>query len=119
MATPANAFRIGTDGLTAPLAAPSPSLPQPFYPGGTNPESVDPDSLDPNFRPDRTDNFTFTIQREINSHVHLEVGYIGKIIKQRVQRLNLDSVPIYEHPGRPEFRQRLSRSCISSCSSTA
>ena len=36
-ATPANAYRIGIDGLVAPLASPSPSLPQPFYPGGSNP----------------------------------------------------------------------------------
>jgi hypothetical protein len=95
-ATPANAFRIGTDGLTAPLAAASPTLPQPFYPGGAYPESVDSESLDPNFKPDRADNFTFTLQRELNSHVHLELGYIGKIIKNEYQSTNLDQVPIYE-----------------------
>ncbi len=36
VATPANAFRIGPDGLAAPLAAPSSSLPQPFFPGVGN-----------------------------------------------------------------------------------
>ena len=36
VANPATAFRIGTDGLVAPLASPgAPSLPQPFYPGGS------------------------------------------------------------------------------------
>ncbi len=102
-ATPANAFRIGTDGLTAPLAAPSPSLGQPFYPGGANPESVDSESLDPNFRPDRADNFSLTLQRELSSHVHLEVGYIGKIIKNEYQSTNLDSVPFNTTLGGQSF----------------
>lgn len=92
-ATPANAFRIGTDGMTAPLAAPSSTISQPFFPGGANPESVDAASLDPNFRPDRADNFTLTIQRELNRHVSLEVGYIGKIIKNEFQQVNVDAVP--------------------------
>jgi hypothetical protein len=103
VATPANAFRIGTDGLVAPLAAASPTLPQPYYPGGSYPESVDSESLDPNFKPDRADNFTLTVQREINPHVHLEVGYIGKIIKNEYQSTNLDSVPIYETLGGQTF----------------
>ncbi|HEX3880233.1 MAG TPA: carboxypeptidase-like regulatory domain-containing protein [Bryobacteraceae bacterium] len=107
--TPANAFRIGTDGLTAPLASPSASLPQPFFPGGVNPQSVDAASLDPNIRPDRTDNFTLTIQREINSHVSLEVGYIGKILRNEFQSINLDSVPINETLGGQSFAQAYSQ----------
>src|SRR5471030_2925804 len=31
--TPATAFRIGTDGLTAPVPPPSQTLPQPVFPG--------------------------------------------------------------------------------------
>jgi hypothetical protein len=103
VATPLNAFRIGTDGLTAPLAAASPTLPQPYYPGGTYPETVDSESLDPNFKPDRTDNFTLTVQRELNSHVHMEVGYIGKIIKNEYMELNLDAVPTMETLGGQAF----------------
>jgi hypothetical protein len=102
-ATPANAFRIGTDGLVAPLVSPSPTLAQPFYPGGANPETVDSESLDPNFKPDRTDNFTFTVQRELNSHVHMEVGYIGKIIKNEYMQINLDAVPTMETLGGQTF----------------
>jgi hypothetical protein len=102
-ATPANAFRIGTDGMTAPLAAPSSTFPQPFYPGGTNPESVDAVSLDPYFKPDRTDNFTLTIQREINQHMSFEIGYVGKIIRNEFQNLNLDSVPVNETLGGQSF----------------
>jgi hypothetical protein len=93
-ATPATAFRIGTNGVVAPLAAPTPTLPQPFYPGGAYPNSGDSEALDPNFKPDHTDNFTFTLQRELNSHVNLELGYIGKIIKNEYSSVNLDSVPI-------------------------
>ena len=101
--TPATAFRIGTDGKVAPLPAASPTLPQPFYPGGLNGTSVDADTLDPNFKPDRTDQFTLTVQRELNQHMSLEVGYIGKIIKNEFQNLNLDSVPINETLGGQSF----------------
>ena len=64
---------------------------------------VDASSLDPNFRPDRTDNFTLTVQRELNSHMSLEVGYIGKIMKNEFQSINLDGVPIYETLGGQSF----------------
>jgi hypothetical protein len=102
-ANPATAFRIGTDGKVAPLASPSATLAQPFYPGGLNPTSVDADTLDPNFKPDRSDNFTLTIQREINPHLSLEAGYVGKIIKNEFQNINLDSVPINETLGGQSF----------------
>jgi len=107
--TPATAFRIGTDGLTAPLGAPSPTLSQPYYPGGANSETVDSESLDPNFRPDRTDNFTFTLQRELNSHVHMELGYIGKIIKNEYMEVNLDAVPTMETLGGQSFASAFSQ----------
>ncbi len=97
VATPQTAFRVGPDGLVAPLAAASPTFPQPFFPGvGSNPESVDANTLDPNFKPDRTDQFTLTVQREISSHMNLEVGYIGKIIRNEFTEINLDSVPYME-----------------------
>jgi hypothetical protein len=105
VATPQNAFRFGPDGLVAPLAAASPSLPQPFIPGlGSNPESVDANTLDPNFKPDRTDQFTLTVQRELNSHMHLEVGYIGKIIRNEFLEENLDSVPYMETLNGQQFQ---------------
>jgi hypothetical protein len=110
VATPANGFRIGPDGLKAPLAAPSPSLTQPYFPGvGGNPESVDANTLDPRFRPDRTDQFTFTVQREINSHVQLEVGYSGKILRNEFAEVNLDSVPYMETLGGQSFAQAYSQ----------
>ncbi|MGA7237491.1 MAG: carboxypeptidase-like regulatory domain-containing protein [Bryobacteraceae bacterium] len=110
VATAANAFRIGQDGMTAPLAAASNSLSQPFYPGvGSNPETADPDALDPHFRPDRTDNFTLTVQRELSSHMQLEVGYIGKILRNDYMLLNLDSVPYMTTLGGQAFSQAYSQ----------
>jgi len=106
VADPTSAFRIGTDGLKAPLAAATPTLSQPFYPGvGSNPETVDPDALDPHFRPDRTDQFTLTIQRELNQHMQLEVGYIGKIIRNEYMLMNLDAVPYMTTLGGQSFAQ--------------
>ena len=55
---PTNAFRIGTDGLKAPLSVGSPTLPQPVFPGVNEiPVSVSA-ALDPNFRPNVVDSFT-------------------------------------------------------------
>src|SRR5262249_49112077 len=43
--------------------------------------------------------------REINPHLSLEVGYIGKIMKNEFQSINLDGVPIYETLGGQSFAQ--------------
>ena len=110
VADPTTAFRIGSDGMSAPLAAAAPTLGQPYTPGlGSNPETVDPDALDPHFKPDRTDNFTVTIQREINQHINLELGYIGKIIKNEYMLVNLDAVPYMTTLGGQSFAQAYSQ----------
>jgi len=107
---PANAFRIGADGLTAPLPPVSQTLPQPFFPGvGDNPGSVDPAALDPNFRPNRTDHFTLTLQREINSKMQVEAGYIGKIIRNEFMEENLDAVPYMTTLNGQSFAQAYSQ----------
>ncbi|MDP8979731.1 MAG: carboxypeptidase regulatory-like domain-containing protein [Acidobacteriota bacterium] len=103
---PSNAFRIGTDGLSAPLPAASQTLPQPFFPGvGGNAPSTDVNVLDPKYRPERTDNFSFTLQRELSSKMTLEVGYIGRIIKNEFQEINLDAVPYMTTLGGQSFAQ--------------
>jgi hypothetical protein len=91
---PTNAFRIGTDGLSAPIPTPSTNLAQPFFPGanGATPAG-DASALDPNFKPQRTDNFNFTIQRELNRFNTIEVGYVGRIIKNEDTEIDLDTVP--------------------------
>ena len=91
---PTNAFRIGTDGLVAPLPTVSQTLPQPFYPGVNGAAAAgDGSVLDPNYRPNRTDNFTLTIQRELTSKTTLEMGYIGRLLRNEFQEINIDAVP--------------------------
>jgi hypothetical protein len=91
---PSNAYRIGVDGLTPYLPAPSATLPQPYYPGvGSNVAVGDTESLDPNYKPQRTDNFTISIQRQITQKTILEVGYIGRKITNESSAIDLDAVP--------------------------
>lgn len=90
---PVNAFRIGKDGLSAPLGAASPTLPQPYFPGvGGNLVAGDGTVLDPRTKPNRSDQFNFTIQRALTSKMMFEIGYIGRIIKNEFQQIDLDSV---------------------------
>jgi hypothetical protein len=104
--TPSTAFRIGTDGMSAPLPAISQTLSQPYVPGvGGNAASGSGSVLDPNFRPARTDNFNFSIQRELSPHALLEVGYIGRIIRHEWQQVDLDAVPYMTTLGGQSFAQ--------------
>jgi len=91
--TAANAFRIGTDGMTAPLPTATSTLAQPFYTGGTNGAAADPTILDSTYRPNRTDNFTLSIQRQLNNNLTLEVGFMSRISKFETSEMNIDAVP--------------------------
>src|SRR5207245_834161 len=52
--TLANVFRIGPDGLVAPLSAPSQNLAQPFFPGvGVEAQAGDSTVLDPDYKPEK------------------------------------------------------------------
>jgi hypothetical protein len=94
-ANPSTAFRIGTDGLVAPLGGtPSATLPQPFFPGvGGNLSAAPGSVLNPKFRPNSNDAFTFSIQRELSSKIFVETGYIGKLIHNEFQEIDSDVVP--------------------------
>jgi hypothetical protein len=114
--TPATAFRIGTDGLTAPLPPPSQTLPQPFLPGlNGNPGVQDPSSLDPNFRPEVTDNVTVSIQRAIGTKMIFEAGYIGRRIRHEVQNVNIDAVPYMTTLGGQSFAQAYANTYLALC----
>src|SRR5208283_1724624 len=96
--TPGNAFRLGPtangfDGLAAPLLQPSKTLPQPYYPGISGIASGAGEGLDPNFRPNMSQQWDLTIQRQINPKVTLEVGYIGRKITHEYQPININAVP--------------------------
>jgi hypothetical protein len=91
---PSTAFRIGTDGNAAPLPTVSPTLGQPYLPGvNGNAGAADVTALDPNYKPERTDNITISLQRQVSKTMSLEVGYIGRILKNELLAENLDSVP--------------------------
>ena len=88
------AFRIGTDGNAAPLAAVSPTLAQPYFPGQFgNAAAGDGTVLDQNYKPNRSDVFDITIQRQLSNHISIEAGYIGRILRNEFQLMNLDAVP--------------------------
>ncbi|HVS81750.1 MAG TPA: hypothetical protein VHE60_08440 [Pyrinomonadaceae bacterium] len=92
--TLANAFRIGPDGLVAPLLAPSATLPQPFFPGvGGQAVAGDSTVLDPDYKPEKVDSFDFTIQRQVSRKISFEVGFMSKRSKNIFEEINLDAVP--------------------------
>ncbi len=114
--TPATAFRIGPDGLAAPLPQPSATLSQPYFPGlNGNPVAQDPSSLDPNYKPERTDNFTFSIQRELTNKMTFELGYIGRIIKNEEMEVNLDAVPTMTTLNGQSFAQAYAATYLALC----
>lgn len=97
-ADPTTAFRIGTDGNTAPLPTVTQTLPQPFRPGTVqngvlNTAAADGSQLDPKVRPNHSDEFSFTIQRSLSQKMLVEVGYIGRKISNEFQEINIDAVP--------------------------
>src|SRR6516162_8412698 len=64
---PTTAFRIGADGMTAPLPPISQTLPQPYFPGvNGNASAGDGSQLDPHFKPSHSDEFNFTVQRALS-----------------------------------------------------
>ena len=114
-ATPVNAFRIGVDGNSAPLPTATTTLAQPFYPGGTNPNAGDATALDPNYRPNRTDNVSVSVQRELSNRMTLEVGYIGRISRNDYMQINLDAVPYMTTLGGQTFAQAYANLYLSLC----
>jgi len=101
---PSNVFRIGTDGLVAPLPAASATLPQPFFTGGSNPIAQDATVLDPSYKPEKTYSVNFTIQRRLGRHMQLEVGYMGRKINNVFAEISLDSVPYMTTLGGQQFK---------------
>jgi len=102
--TATNAFRIGVDGTSAPLAAPAPTLPQPIFPGYNSAGSSAAEGIDPNFRPNVIDSFDLTIQRQLSRKTLVEVGYIGRLIHHEFQPVDLNSVPYMMTAGGQQFQ---------------
>ena len=102
--TPLTAFRIGTDGSAAPLPAPSATLPQPIFPGvAGQPTTGAQLQLAPNYRPEASDQFNLSIQRQLPRGFLMEVGYIGVRSTHLYTDINLDEVPYMSVVGGQSF----------------
>src|ERR1700719_129543 len=99
------AFRIGTDGTTAPIPAATATLPQPYFPGiGGNTIGSTASPLDPNFKPNSVDSFDISIQHQLNSRMSVEVGGISRWIHNELQNININSVPYMMTKGGQQFQ---------------
>jgi len=93
------AFRFGAtssglDGVTAPLANPPAKLATPVYhPGFDGPSVAIASPVDPTYRPNVVDGVNFSIQRQVNRKMLVEVGYIGRFIHNELETLNPNAVP--------------------------
>jgi hypothetical protein len=97
-------FRIGTDGMSAPVLALPAVLPQPYYPGvNGSPTAGDGALLDSKFKQDRSDAVTATLQRALSQHLVMEIGYIGRTIKNEYELINIDAVPYMTTLGGQSF----------------
>jgi Carboxypeptidase regulatory-like domain len=125
-ATPGTAFRIGAteNGLIAPLQTatnliPSTTLPQPLFTGINSTEGSASESLDPHFRPNMSDSFNLTIQRQLTHRVTLELGYIGRRITHEYQPINLNAVPYMMTLGGQQFKQAYANTVLQYCGGIA
>jgi hypothetical protein len=101
------AFRIGTDGTTAPLTSSpvSQTLPQPYFPGvAGNTEGSTASPLDPHFKPNSVDSFDFTIQHQFTPKLSIEVGAISRWIHNELQNININAVPYMMTKGGQQFQ---------------
>ena len=96
---------IAGDGLSPTLAsAPPPAvLNQPYQPGVQGPGVSIASPLDPSLRPNDVDTFNFSIQRQINRRMLLEVGYIGRLIHNEYVMKNPNQVPYNMSEGGQTF----------------
>src|SRR5207302_1845978 len=90
---PNTIFRVGVDGTTAPLPPPSQNLPQPWYPGVNDVATGAGETVDPNFKPNRSDEFTLSIQHQFGPKILAEAGYIGRKISNEIEYYSLTTVP--------------------------
>jgi len=112
-----NVFRVGPDGLVAPLASPTATLPQPFFPGvGGQAVAGDSTVLDPDYKPEKVDTWDFTIQRQVNRKISFEVGYMGKRSKNIFEEINIDAVPYMMTLGGQSFANAFGKLWTALCS---
>ena len=107
--TASTAYRIGVDGLNAPIGAASPTLPQPDFPGFSSAGGIPitaaaaGTALDPHTRPSAVDSIDFTLQRQLTNKITMEVGYIGRFIHNEFAPIDINSVPYMMTDGGQAF----------------
>jgi Carboxypeptidase regulatory-like domain len=106
-ANPATAFRLGDPNPSALIGqGVTQTLPQPYFPGLNGAaKASDTLVLDPNFRPDHSDQFNLTIQRQLPHNMLFEIGYIGRRIRDEYMNINLDAIPWMLTLGGQSFAQ--------------
>ena len=115
------AFRVGSTangfgGPTVPLSSlATPTLPQPVYPGFNNPAFADPEGLDPNFRANYSDAFNLTFQRQLHKGMVMEVGYIGRRIRNEYEPIQLNAIPYMMTLGGQQFAQAYKNTVLQYC----
>jgi Carboxypeptidase regulatory-like domain len=119
--TLSNAFRIGqtasaAGGPNVPLISNvSPTLPQPVYPGINNTFSSTPEGLDPNFRANAIDSIDFTVQKQLNRRITMELGYIYRRITHEYQPIELNPVPYMMTLGGQQFKNAYANMVLQYC----
>jgi hypothetical protein len=112
---PSTAFRIGINGNTAPLPAALPTLPQPLFPGINGVAAGAGEALDPRFRPNNVDTINLSIQRQLTRSVTIEAGYIGRLIHNEYQPININSVPYMMTKGGQRFDKAYANTVLQYC----
>jgi len=100
------AYRFGVDGVSPALtnAALPKTLTQPYHPGFDGPGVSIASPVDPSMRPNDVDTFNFSIQRQINRKMLIEVGYIGRLVHNEYIMQNPNVVPYMMSLGGQSFQ---------------
>ena len=75
--------------------------------------------LDPNFRPSESHQFDFTVQRQLNKNFTMEVGYIGRILRNEFMPLQINSVPCMMTIGGQRFDKAYGQMVMQYCGGNA
>ncbi|NDQ57051.1 MAG: carboxypeptidase regulatory-like domain-containing protein [Acidipila sp.] len=106
-ATPANSFRIGTDGAGIPLPGLA-AITSPLIPGTNSPFETLDFRIDPKRKVGYADTFNITLQRELPGKMVMEVGYVGNFSRRLYQGYGLSQVPYMMTAGGQSFAQAFS-----------
>jgi Carboxypeptidase regulatory-like domain len=118
-ATTSTAFRVGIDGQVAPIPQAAGTLPQPDFPGFNAIAAGAGEGLDPHFRPNVVDSFDFTIQRQLNRRMSMELGYIGRRITHEYLPMDINAVPYMMTKGGQRFDQAYKNVVLQYCGGIA